>query len=135
MKLPQYARDSKTGFRVGGVFDLIDLFPTIMDIQGLQTSFKFSGVSRWDHLRRGANIPPHDSFAGGLHQMAHSIYRPPYLLVREQPGTVAQTLHALLSGAREVVFDTASGEVYQQDLPEVAGGLRRSLDLNFNSKS
>jgi Sulfatase len=135
MKLPDYARDSKTGFRVGGVFDLIDLFPTIMDIQGLQNSFKFSGVSRWEHIRRGANIPPHDSFATGLHQMAHSIYRPPYLLVREQPGTVAQTLHALLSGAREVVFDTASGEVYQQDLPEVAGGLRRSLDLNFNSKS
>lgn len=127
MKLP-HAHDLKPGIRVGGVFDLIDLFPTIMDIQGLQDSFKYSGVSRWEHIRRGANIPPHDSFAAGLHQLTESVFRSPYLFAREQAGVEMPTFHSLESGAREVLYDTGSGETYRSDLPEVVGNLRESLD-------
>jgi len=133
MKLPHHVRDSKPGFRVGGVFDLIDLFPTIMDIQGLQNSFKYSGVSRWEHIRRGANIPPHDSFAAGPHQLAHSVFRSPYLFVREKADVEMQTFHRLVSGAREVLYDTRSGETYRNELPEVVGSLRKSLDAHLRA--
>jgi hypothetical protein len=126
MKLP--ARAGKSSARLGGVFDLIDLFPTLLDIQGLQHSFKLSGVSRWENIRCGIDIAPHDSFATGFHGVAHSVYRPPYLLIKERTGIGAPTLHTLLSGGAEIVYDTTSLKTYSPE--QVAGSdmLRASLD-------
>src|SRR6266550_2427654 len=127
MKLPTAAGAIKPGVRLGGVFDLIDLFPTMMDIQGLPSPGKFSGVSRWAQIIRGEAIPYHDSFAAGLHQLAHSVFRAPYLLVREKSGVGMEPFHTVASGAREVLYDTRGGETYVTDLPQVAGSLRESL--------
>lgn len=128
MKLPQAAGNIQRGTRLGGVFDLIDLFPTILDIQGLPNSITLSGVSRWPQISRGEDVPPHDSFAAGLHQLAHSVYRAPYLFAREKAGVGMETFHTVASGAREVLYDTRSGESYVSDVPEVVGNLRESLD-------
>jgi hypothetical protein len=128
MKLPEHAGDRKHGIRLGGVFDLIDLFPTMMDIQGLPNPVKLSGVSRWPQISRGEDIPSHDSFAAGLHQLAHSVFRAPYLFVREKAGVGMETFHTVASGAREVLYHARSGETYVADLPEVVGSLRQSLD-------
>jgi hypothetical protein len=122
-----------SGSRIGGVFDLIDLFPTILDIQGLPPVSNLSGVSRWDELRSGRDIPPHDSFAAGLHQFSHSVFRSPYLLARDNAEVGMPTFNSLASGAREVLYDTRSGETYVSDLPEVAGSLRKSLDAQLNA--
>jgi hypothetical protein len=128
IKLPKAAGNIKPGLRLGGVFDLIDLFPTIMDIQALPNSNKLSGVSRWQQIKRGEDIPPHDSFAAGLHQLAHSVFRAPYLFAREKAGVGMETFHRVASGADEVLYDTSTGETYVSDFPEVVGSLRESLD-------
>lgn len=128
MKLPKQAGDIKNGTRIGGVFNLIDLFPTMLDIQGLANSYELSGVSRWGQVGRGEDIPPHDSFAAGLHQLAHSIYRAPYLLVREKADVGMRTFHALASGASEVLYDASTGETHFTDLPEVAVSMKEALD-------
>jgi hypothetical protein len=128
MKLPEHDGDIKSGIRLGGVFDLIDLFPTILDIQGLRNPLHLSGVSRWPQISCGEDIPPHDSFATGLHQLAHSVFRAPYLFVREKAGVEMQTFHTLASGAPEVLYDTRSGQTCVSDLPEVVGSLRERLD-------
>jgi hypothetical protein len=135
MKLPGHAGDIKRGIRLGGVFDLIDLFPTMMDIQGLPNPIKLSGVSRWQQISRGEDIPSHDSFAAGMHELAHSVFRSPYLLVREKSGVGMQPFHTLASGAREVLYDTRSGETYRSTLPEVVGNLGESLDAWEAQKS
>jgi hypothetical protein len=121
------------GSRIGGVFDLIDLFPTILDIQGLPPISSLSGVSRWGELSSGRDITPHDSFAAGPHQLAHSVFRSPYLFARAQAEGGMETFHSLASGAREVLYDTRSGETYLSDMPEVAGSLRKSLDAQLNA--
>jgi hypothetical protein len=120
----KYAR----GARVNGVFDLIDLFPTIMDIQGFANSGNIAGVSRWNQLRNGEDIPPHDSFATGLHQLSHSICRPPNLLVHERPGLQTKSFHAIVGGANELLHDTVSGEVHADGVPGQVESLRKSLD-------
>ncbi len=119
---PPARSGSKTGVRLGGVFDLIDLFPTLLDMQGLKHSFDFSGASRWESIRAGEDIPPHDSFATGFHGVAYSVYRPPHLLVQERAGLSAQTLHTLLSGGDEVIYDAASLKAHE------AESLRAALD-------
>lgn len=127
LKLPQHAGHQKIGFRIGGVFDLIDLFPTTMDILGLQNSSSVSGVSRWDRIKSAEQIPPHDSFAAGLHQFSHSVCRPPHLFVREKEKIGMASFHRVVGGASEVLYDTASGEAYSSGLPAVAGSLSESL--------
>jgi len=128
IKPPRQATDIKVGTRISGAFDLIDLFPTILDIQDLPNAFKLSGVSRWDLIKRGHEIPPHDSFAAGMHQLAQSVFRAPYLFARERAGVEMQTFHTLASGAREVLYDIASGEIHSSNFPQVVGSLRESLD-------
>ncbi|HYG81374.1 MAG TPA: hypothetical protein VD861_13345, partial [Pyrinomonadaceae bacterium] len=116
------------GVRLGGVFDLIDLFPTILDMQGLTHSFDFSGTSRWESIRAGADIPPHASFATGFHGVAHSVYKHPHLFVKERAGIGAPTLHTLLSGGDEVVYDTASLKAHPAGEIAEAQSLRSALD-------
>jgi sulfatase-like protein len=118
MKLPADAGHQKTGTSIGGVFDLIDLFPTTMEMIGLKNSIKVSGISRWRQIRNGENIPARDSFAAGLHQLAHSVCRPPHLLVREKAGVGMQTFHTVVAGSREILYDTTSGETCVENLPE-----------------
>jgi arylsulfatase A-like enzyme len=126
MKLPQAAGHQRTGIRINGVFDLIDLFPTTMDILGLKNSSEVSGVSRWDQIKSGEPIPAHDSFAAGLHQFSQSVCRPPHLFVREKEKIGMPTFHAVVSGSREVLYDTASGEKCSSELPDVVGSLSGS---------
>jgi hypothetical protein len=132
IKAPKQAH-AANGSRIDGVFDLIDLFPTILDIQGLPPVPNLSGVSRWDEIRSGRDILPHDSFAAGPHQLAHSVFRSPYLFARAQAEGGMETFHSLVSGAREVLYDTRSGETYLSDMPEVAGSLRESLDAQLKA--
>jgi hypothetical protein len=130
MKLPQKAGHQNTGIRLGGVFDLIDLFPTTTDILGLKISAAVSGVSRWDAIKSGEKISAHDSFAAGLHQFSHSVCRPPHLFARENEQIGMPTFHSVVGGTREVVYGTASGEVYSSELPDSVESLRQSWEAH-----
>lgn len=130
MKLPQGSGHPQTGIRISGVFDLIDLFPTTMDIVGLRNSPEVSGVSRWDHIKSAEQIPGHDSFAAGLHQFSHSVCRPPHLFAREKEKIGMPTFHAVVSGAREVLYDTTSGEVCSSELPDDVESLSESWEAH-----
>jgi arylsulfatase A-like enzyme len=127
MKLPSRL-GCRSGARLGGVFDLIDLFPTLMDIEGLENSFNVSGVSRWQDIRAGTDIQPHDSFATGFHGVAHSVYRQPHLLVKERQGMGHPTLHTVLSGGEEVIYDALSLKTRSPEQAVERAMLRASLD-------
>ncbi len=127
MKLPARL-GCRSGSRLGGVFDLIDLFPTLMDIEGIENSFNVSGVSRWGDIRGGTDIQPHDSFSTGFHGVAHSVYRQPHLLVKERQGVGTPTLHTVLSGGEEVIYDSRSLEANATDKIAGSAGLSAGLE-------
>jgi hypothetical protein len=101
-----------------------------MDILDLKNSSAVSGVSRWDAIKSGKQIPAHDSFAAGLHQFSHSVCRPPHLFAREKEQIGMPTFHLVVGGAREAVYDTASGEQYSSELPESVESLRQSWEVH-----
>ena len=127
MKLPA-ANGIEPGARLGGVFDLIDLFPTVMDIQGLPFPSSPSGVSRWPQIKTGKDIPPHDSFAAGLHQLSHSLFRPPYLFVRTRSDKRMLTVDSAVRAGDDLLFEAGSDTPLTNDLPNVVESLRNSLD-------
>lgn len=126
MKLPA-ANGIERGARVKGVFDLIDLFPTVMDIQGVPYPSSVSGVSRWPQIKTGKDIPPHDSFAAGLHQVSHSLFRPPYLFVRTQSDKRMMTLDSAVRGGDDQLLEATSNTLLTNDLPDVVESLSNSL--------
>ena len=126
MKIPSHL-EHRRGSRLGGVFDLIDVFPTIIDMKGLNHNLKLSGSSRWKEIRRGTDIPPHDSFACGFHGLVDSVCRPPYLFSMQRSHLRAHTVQTLVGGAPEILYDAESGDVYSEDRVGVVDSLRESL--------
>jgi len=127
LKPPLNAGLESTGIRVDGVFDLIDLFPTVLEILRMDNLPDVSGASRWKQIQSGESLPAHDSFAAGMHQLAQSVFRPPYLLAQDQTDNRKIGFHTAVLGAREILYDVNSGAVYASDFPEAANDLRRSL--------
>lgn len=129
MKIPSHL-EHRRGSRLSGVFDLIDLFPTIAEMKGLENNLKLSGISRWNEIRSGTDIPPHDSFASGFHGLVESICRPPFLFSKQRSQVRAHTFQTLIGGAAEILYDTESGEVRSKD-PAVVDSLRASLEVHL----
>jgi hypothetical protein len=129
MKIPSHL-EHRRGARLSGVFDLIDLFPTIVEMKGLNSSLKVSGTSRWNEIRQGAHIPPHDSFSCGFHGLVDSVCRPPYLFSKQRSDGRAHTVQTLIGGAAEILYDTESGGVISDD-PAVVDTLRASLEVHL----
>jgi arylsulfatase A-like enzyme len=69
------------GAEIGGVFDLIDVFPTLVDSLGLPVPAGLAGVSRWAVMRDGLDIPPHASVAVNNHGSMLSMTLPPWKLL------------------------------------------------------
>jgi len=69
------------GAEIGGVFDLIDLFPTLMESLALPVPAGLAGASRWSSLRDGTDIPRHPSVAVGQHGAMLALTMPPWKLL------------------------------------------------------
>jgi hypothetical protein len=70
------------GQRIDGIFDSIDLFPTLIDGLGLPALPDLAGVSRWQHVVDGSSIPDHDSFSLGNSFSMAGIARAPYKFLK-----------------------------------------------------
>jgi hypothetical protein len=127
IKPPLNAGLETTGIRVDGVFDLIDLFPTALEILGIERLPNVSGVSRWNQIKSGESLPARDSFATGFHQLAQSVFRPPYLFAQERINSGALGFQTVVGGAPEILYEVDSGRIYFSDFPEIVNDLRRSL--------
>jgi iduronate 2-sulfatase len=69
------------GAESGGVFDLIDVFPTLVESLGLPVPPGLAGVSRWASIRDGTDILPHPSVAVNNHGSMLAVTLPPWKLL------------------------------------------------------
>lgn len=61
------------GRRIGGIFDLIDIYPSLLEALQLPCPPSLEGCSRWAEAISGRSIAPHPSFAVDRNQVAISI--------------------------------------------------------------
>lgn len=67
--------DLPRGLRLGGIFDHIDLFPTLAEGLTRDVPADLAGTSRWHSLRNGIAIPDHDSFSSDFANVMVSLTR------------------------------------------------------------
>ena len=91
LRVPLLVRPSDTlglprGREVGGIADLVDLAPTVLELFRLPNlpATPGGGVSRAAQWREGADVPPHDSFSENVHGFMPSIVRWPWKLLRAE---------------------------------------------------
>jgi glycosyltransferase involved in cell wall biosynthesis len=70
------------GVEVDGVFDQIDILPTLLEAAGLPPPGALPGQSRWPQAASGAAIPEHDSIAVDYHKTMYALCRPPHVFLK-----------------------------------------------------
>jgi hypothetical protein len=119
----------QTGRQIGGVFDSIDLLPTLLDMLALPGGITGSGHSRWQDISRGEDIPAHDSFAADALHLISTIYRHPYVLMHGEGNH--RLANWVWQPGVERLFDLSESVIERDNqleaLPEVAADLRARL--------
>jgi hypothetical protein len=62
------------------------------------------------------------------------VCRPPHLFAREIEQIGIPTFHLVVSGTREVVYDTVSGKPYSSQLPDSVESLRQSWEAHVGGQ-
>jgi arylsulfatase A-like enzyme len=119
------------GAEIGGVFDLIDLFPTLVDSLGLPVPVGLAGASRWTSLRDGTDIAPHPSVAVNNHGSMLSVTLPPWKLLTTYRDHRVSEKWAWRAGDR-ALYDLRDAPLDTVDVstrhPEVVVDLAARLD-------
>lgn len=118
------------GRRLGGVFDLIDVFPTVMEMLGAPPP-RVSGVSRWGNVRSGEDIALHPSVAVSNHEAMTGWTEGDWKFMRaERPHAVSDSWS--FRGGERLLFDLrdAVPEVRNRiaEEPARAAELERRMD-------
>ena len=134
IKLPATSAMGRRGVRPGGVFDSIDLFPTVVDAVGLTVPAGLAGVSRWKHVCDGSDIPPHDSFAVDYLALTFALARPPLVYHKARADyQVSQQWSWTAGEARVYKMSELQTRITRRDLrqvmPEATQAMEERLTL------
>ena len=119
------------GAEIGGIFDLIDVFPTLVESLGLPVPVGLAGASRWSSLRDGTDIPPHPSVALGQHGAMIAVTEAPWKLLTTYRDHRVSDDWAWRAGDR-ALYDLRDTSLDHVDVaarhPDVVGVLATHLD-------
>ena len=120
----------KQGTRIDGVFDIIDLYPTLIDALRLPIPDGISGVSRWKNLLTGSSIPEHDSFAEDMCGTMVSLARPPFIYFKAS-GKTFQSPEWDWEANDSGLYKLAESMPYQENLLEKYPEIAASMDARL----
>jgi len=134
IKPPQNGRPYKTGARIDGIFDSLDLFPTVIELLGLKPPGDIAGTGRARHIYEGSDIPEHDSYAENNASTMRSITRGRYKYIKVEKEHISSTLWHWRRGDRSL-FDLQDvppdSSNRMDEFPELAREMEKRLDLFF----
>jgi hypothetical protein len=138
IKPPKNGRPFKAGVRINGIFDSLDLFPTITDLLGIQPPMGLAGFSRAASVYDLLPILDHDSFAVNNSYTMASVTRGNHKLIKVAKDHMNSSEWRWRKGDR-ALFDIrempADSTNLIEDLPDLARQMEQSLDLWLQGKS
>lgn len=135
LRVPMIIKPPKKiqGKYISGIFDIIDLFPTIIDAFELPIPLALDGTSRYKQILSGEKIPDHDSIAVNYCETISSIVRGPFIFLKAHKDYYASAEYQWKAGDKRL-FSLNESLHYQNDLlenhPELVQSMESSLDEN-----
>ncbi len=115
--------------RINGIFDGIDLFPTIVDAMKLPLPSNIDGVSRWQSIAQGVDIPARDSYALDYNETMGAVVREPYIYLETYKDYYLSSEWCSKAGEKRLF--SVDDSLYQENLmskyPEIAASMEQSL--------
>ena len=127
---PRAGASRAPGARIGGVLDLVDLVPTVLDAAGAPPMRDLAGASRWRHVVDGTAIPEHDSVAIDFDGAMVSVARGRHVLLRAVAPRFRSAGRWWTAGER-ALFETEDGTPGQRRVagpPDVLAALDAVAD-------
>jgi hypothetical protein len=115
---------------IDGIFDHIDITPTLLNMLGLQTCPEMQGTSRLPEITNGTDIPEHDSFSLDFHETLASITRPPFIFIKAlKPVYTWTSWHwqAGQTGLYKLKNPMTFNENLSRQLPDIADAMEERL--------
>jgi arylsulfatase A-like enzyme len=132
IKPSQNGMSFKAGERIDGIFDSLDIFPTVIDMLGLSSPQGLAGISRATHIQDGSPIPEHDSYAVNNAFTLASVTHGGYKFMKAEKDHLNSEQWRWRKGD-QVLFDlhdTLLDEKNQMDeFPQLAKEMEQRLDL------
>lgn len=122
------------GKTIDGIFDLIDLFPTVVEAFGLPVPLFLDGTSRCKQIDNGERIPDHDSYAMNYCETLSSVVRDPYILLKAHKDHYVSSEHCWKAGDKRL-YSLHDLPQYQNDLSERFPELAQSMELSLNENT
>jgi arylsulfatase A-like enzyme len=121
----------KKGCRVAGVFDLVDLFPTLCELLGERSPANIDGKSRFKEMLAGTDIAEHDSISVDYNHDLVSLTSGRYVFIKALSDVVRGSQWTWQAGDK-ALYELRTPMSYQRNLllemPDVALTLERRLD-------
>ena len=131
---PPVSASFKKGARIGGVFDSVDFFPTLLETLGMSDSHSISGKSHWENIKRGGAIEPHPSYAIANHGIAAGVVEGPYKFLKAYGSHEFSDSYGWRSGDRHLFnLEEDPDETHNQitGLSSTAAALEKKLESFF----
>jgi arylsulfatase A-like enzyme len=121
----------KPGAKLGGIFNSLDLPPTLTEMLGLPPIPGVEGRSQWAWMREGRSLPEQDSFAVNNSETMAAITRMPYKYVQVAHNHSHSITQKWEKGDR-ALFDISQNPADRRnllgDFPELAADMQAALE-------
>lgn len=117
-----------SGKHIGGIFDIIDLFPTIVEALGIPIPLALDGTSRFKQILNGEDIPEHDSFAVNYCETLSAVVRGSFILLQAHKDYYASPEYHWKAGDKRL-YSLIDSPHYKNNLIESHSELAQSMQL------
>lgn len=122
------------GKYIGGIFDTIDLFPTIVEAMGVPLPLGLDGTSRFKQILNGEEIPEHDSFTINYCETMSSVVRESFIFLQAQKDYYSSPEYHWKAGEKRL-YSLTDSLSYHNNLIESHSELAQSMELAIPDSS
>ncbi len=122
------------GKYIGGIFDMVDIFPTIVEALSLPVPLALDGTSRFKQILNGEDIPDHDSISINYCETISAVVRGSFIFLKAHKDYFISPEYQWKAGDKRL-YSLKDSLYYQNNLIESHRELAQSMEFQLNENT